>query len=256
MPILGEQGQDAKFQELCRSFGLEPSKIPQHVAIVMDGNGRWATKKGLPRVMGHKQGAESLREIIRACADFHVHYLSVYAFSTENWTRPAEEVGFLMKFFRELIAREIPKLHKEGVRVRILGDVEGLDKDLRDLVRYAHDTTEHNTVMQFNILLNYGSRAEMTSAVRRLSEDIASGVLASESVTEDVFSRYLYTADIPDPDIVIRPGGEHRLSNFLLWQSAYSEIFFLDTLWPDFDRAALAQVVSQFQTRTRRFGGV
>ncbi|MSR89307.1 MAG: isoprenyl transferase [Candidatus Margulisbacteria bacterium] len=256
MPILGEQGQDAKFQELCCSFGLEPSNIPQHVAIVMDGNGRWAAKKGLPRVMGHKQGAESLREVIRACADFHVHYLSVYAFSSENWTRPAEEVGFLMKFFRELIAREIPKLHKEGVRVRILGDVEGLDKDLRDLVRYAHETTENNTVMQFNILLNYGSRAEMTLAVKRLSNDIVAGVIAAESVTEDVFASYLYTVDIPDPDIVIRPGGEHRLSNFLLWQSAYSEVFFLDTLWPDFDRVALVQVVAQFQTRKRRFGGV
>jgi undecaprenyl diphosphate synthase len=222
---------------------------PQHIAIVMDGNGRWAKKRLLPRNMGHKQGVEALRRTVEGCIAFKVKYLSVYVFSTENWKRPAEEVGFLMALLKDLIKKEVQKLHKQAVKVRFLGDLTALDVDINEGISWAEDLTQSNTALQLNLMVNYGSKMELVKAAKQLQD-------SNQPISEEALSGALFTAGIPDPDILIRTGGDHRLSNFLLWQAAYSELFFLDMLWPDFTQDTLKNVIDAFHKRERRFGGL
>lgn len=237
-----------------KTLGLDPDIMPRHVAMIMDGNGRWAKKRFLPRIAGHKQGAEALRRSIKACAQLGIDHLSVYVFSTENWKRPKEEVSFLMNYFSELIHQETPELCKQGVRVKVLGDLADLSDTLRKNIDYIEKETENNTTVQLNMLLNYGSRREILQACENVV------ALSKENpnleVTEDLFSNQLYSKGIPDPDIMIRTGGDVRISNFLLWQLAYTECFFIETLWPDFDKETLISVIKIFQKRDRRFGGI
>jgi undecaprenyl diphosphate synthase len=227
---------------------------PNHVAVIMDGNGRWAKSRGLPRTAGHKKGADSLRTLLNACRDAGVHYLTIYAFSSENWKRPSDEVSDLMQLLRHYIERELDTLHENGVRLRFIGDLSLLDSAVRGSVDEAVNMTARNTDFNLTIALSYGSRQEIVRAVRALAGDIQSGKLQPEEVTEDMISAALDTADMPEPDLLIRTGGEQRLSNFLLWQSAYTEFYFTDTLWPDFDKAHFAQALDEYAKRERRYG--
>ena len=239
-----------------QQYKLDPEKIPAHVAIVMDGNGRWAKKRFLPRIMGHRSGAESLRTTIKTCVEFGISYLTVYVFSTENWKRPATEVSFLMGFLKQLVLQELPELKSQGVKIQFLGELSALADDLQNNIRIAQDETAHNTILTLNMMVNYGSRNEILHACKAMVRDAKNGTLDEASVTESVFSSYLYTKTIPDPDILIRTGGDIRISNYLLWQIAYSELFFLDSLWPDFNRDTLIKVLQEFQNRERRFGAL
>jgi undecaprenyl diphosphate synthase len=239
--------------EACHSNGIMPDRLPAHVAIVMDGNGRWAKKRFMPRVIGHKNGAESLRTAIETSATLGIRMLSVYAFSTENWKRPNDEVSFLMGFIKEMLVQETPKLHAQNIRIRILGDIKGLNESIQAQIKQSESITANNTRMQLNILINYGSRREIVQAVQAISQNPE---LSGDAITEETISDHLYTSGLPDPDILIRTGGDSRISNFLLWQCAYSELFFLDLLWPDFNRDAFISVLTQYQSRERRFGGL
>ncbi|MCR4805100.1 MAG: isoprenyl transferase [Clostridia bacterium] len=230
--------------------------IPQHIAIIMDGNGRWAKQRGQIRVQGHKAGMESLREIVRACSDLGVGCLTVYAFSTENWKRPADEVSGIFKLLVAYVARELKELQANNVRIRLLGDVSALPEDARRAAQEAQTSTADNTGLQFNIAINYGGRAEILRAVKAIAEKAAAGELDPASLTEEDFARELYTAGLPDPDLIIRTGGEMRLSNFLTWQSAYSELYVTDTYWPDFTPAKLNEAIESYGARERRFGGI
>jgi len=224
-----------------------PPRIPHHVAVVMDGNGRWATKRFLPRVAGHKQGVESLRRCVKACADRGVGVLTVFAFSSENWNRPPEEVSGLMSLMVGALAREVPRLSRDGVRLHFVGERGGLsDKLVAGLVS-AEEATAHNTRLVLNICFNYGGRWDIAQAAAKLAEQ-------GLPMTEMNMDRAMALAHVPDPDLFIRTGGEQRLSNFLLWQSAYAELFFSDKLWPEFDEAALDEAIAAFQSRERRFG--
>lgn len=240
-------------QSVYEEFNIDPQKLPQHVAIIMDGNGRWAKKRFLPRNAGHKEGAEALRKTIKACVELGIKYLSVYTFSTENWKRPELEVKFLMGFFNMLIRKELKELKKEGVRVRCLGLTAELNEELQKNIQIAETETAENTQLNLNLLLNYGSRREITEAVKQLAIDFKDN---PEAITETTISDYLYTAGQPDPDVLIRTSGEYRISNYMLWQIAYSEIFVLDTLWPEFNREKLIEVIQKYQNRDRRFGGL
>lgn len=222
----------------------------------MDGNGRWAKKRFMPRTVGHRQGAEALRAIIKACSELGIQHLSVYAFSTENWKRPPEEVQFLMGFLKEMLTRETPKLHKQQVKIKILGDVAALPPALQDQILKSETQTATNPGLQFNLLINYGARHEITQGIQAIVAAVQQGQLDPTSITDTTLSDYLYSRNIPDPDMLIRSGGDVRISNFLLWQCAYSELFFIDTLWPDFDRSQLIALIQAFQKRDRRFGGV
>lgn len=244
-----------KREETFKKYQLDPQKIPAHIAIVMDGNGRWAQKRFLPRNAGHKAGAESLRTTIKTCVELGIRYLTVYVFSTENWKRPKQEVDFLMNLLKELIVKEIPEMCREGARIRCLGAISDLPSDLQEGLAKAEKETMPNTEINIQLMINYGSRREISDACQKISQDIQSGIL-TEPVSEAIMSRYMYTSEIPDPEILIRTGGDIRVSNYLLWQMAYSELFFLDTLWPDFNRDALIKVVQSFQKRDRRFGGL
>jgi len=224
--------------------------VPRHVAIIMDGNGRWARKRGLPRLAGHRAGTENVRRTVRACLDFGVKVLSLYAFSTENWDRPVDEVRGLMMILEEVIGRETAALHKEGVAIRHVGRKEELSDSLRRKIQQAEDVTHNNSRMTLNIAFNYGGRREILDAVRRL---IADGVEVA-SLDEETFSRYLYTAGQPDPDLVIRTAGEMRLSNFLIWQASYAEYYSTSTCWPDFDREELHKALIAYAQRQRKFG--
>lgn len=255
MTIRGRDISSEQLAKLCAEHQLAPDELPQHVAIIMDGNGRWAAQRKKPRVFGHKQGAESLRSVIKACVEFNIKYLSVYAFSTENWRRPTDEVRFLMDFFVRLLNKEAHEMHRQGIRIRVLGDLSALASDLVEKIQWAESKTLANSVLQLNILLNYGSRHDILQAAQRLVSDVQSGYV-SEPITESVFSEYLYTNGIPDPDVLIRPGGENRLSNFMLWQLAYSELIFTEILWPDFDRDRLISMLQIYQQRHRRYGGL
>ncbi len=230
--------------------------MPAHIAIVMDGNGRWAKKRLMPRTIGHRQGAEALRSTIKACSELGVRYLSVYVFSTENWKRPPEEVQFLMGFLKEMLVKETPKLHQQDIKIKVLGDIAPLSRALQDQIQASEHQTKTNTGMQFNLLINYGSRHEITQGIQSIVSAVQSGELNPATIDDTTLSHHLYSKGIPDPDIIIRTGGDVRISNFLLWQCAYSELFFIDTLWPDFDRGKLVQLIQTFQTRDRRFGGV
>lgn len=229
---------------------------PQHVAIIMDGNGRWATMRGRPRLFGHHAGAKRVREIVEACPDLGVKYLTIFAFSTENWKRTQVEVAGLMSLFRRYIAKEARALFEEGVRVRFIGDRVRLDKKLQALMDELETLTAENDRVSLTIAINYGGRDEVARATKRLAEDVARGKLSPEDVNEETLPKYLDTCVLPDPDLVIRTSGEARISNFLLWQSAYAEYEFIDTLWPDFTCDVFTTLVARYGNRERRFGGV
>lgn len=227
---------------------LEP--VPTHIAVIMDGNGRWARQRGLPRLAGHKAGTENLREILRACVEFGVKILTIYAFSTENWGRPAEEVKGLMMILRDVIDRELEELKEEGVQIRHLGDLSRVAPDLQEKVLYAVEKTKDNDELILNVAFNYGGRAEILHAIREIVE----AGYAPDDITEELVSHYLYTGDLPDPDLIIRTSGELRLSNFLIWQSAYAEYYFPEVYWPDFNREELKKALIHYAQRDRRFG--
>lgn len=229
---------------------------PRHVAIIMDGNGRWATQKNKPRLFGHHAGAKRVREIVEACPDVGVKYLTIFAFSTENWKRTQNEVAGLMSLFRRYISREAQALLKENVQVRFIGDRMKLDDKLVSLMDDLELLTSHCTGVNLTIAINYGGRDEVARAAQRLAHDVAAGRLAPQQVNEETLPRYLDTYVLPDPDLVVRTSGEARISNFLLWQSAYAEYEFIDTLWPDFSAAEFARLTQSYSTRDRRFGAV
>lgn len=229
---------------------------PAHVAIIMDGNGRWAKARGLPRLAGHRAGVEALRRTVRAAPDLGISYLTVYAFSSENWSRPKSEVSDLMGLLKLFIRRDLAELHQNGVRVRIIGDKAGLQPDIRGLLEDAEALTAANDALTLVIAFNYGGRDEIVRAARRLAAAALRGEIAVEAIDADLFGGTLDTADIPDPDLVIRTSGELRLSNFLPWQAAYSELVFLPCYWPEFGRDHLAEAIRDFAGRERRFGGL
>lgn len=239
---------------------IDQNRIPAHVAIIMDGNGRWAKKKGLPRLAGHNAGMLAMKEIVKASSVLGIKYLTVYAFSTENWKRSKEEVGGIFKLLVKYVDSELSELHENNVKVKVLGDYSVIPKIAVERLEKSLETTANNTGLQFNIALNYGSRAEIVRAVSRIYEDIRKGALEEETeISEELISRYLYTGDengnIPDPDLITRTSGEERLSNFMLWQSAYSEFAFTDVFWPDFSPAEYERLIEAYQNRDRRFGG-
>ncbi len=231
-------------------------EAPRHVAVIMDGNGRWAAARGLPRREGHRRGVEALRQTVRAAGELGVQFLTIFSFSAENWSRPASEIRDLMGLLRLFIRHDLHELHRSNVRVRIIGEREGLDREISSLLEEAEELTHRNTGLVLVVAFNYGARQEIARAARRIAQDAASGKLDPASVTVETVARYLDASDIPDPDLIIRTSGEQRLSNFLLWQSAYSELVFVPTYWPDFDRAALENAIAEFCRRERRFGGL
>lgn len=230
--------------------------VPKHVAIILDGNGRWAKSKGMPRNYGHTQGARNVEKICECAYNMGIEYLTVYAFSTENWSRPKDEVDALMKLLRSYMKNCLRDASKNNMRVRVIGDRNGLDKDLQEQIRNLEEATVNNTGLNFTVALNYGSKDEMLRAMNRIKNDFADGTLKDCEITEELFSSYLDTKDIPDPDLLIRTSGEQRLSNYLLWQLAYSEFYFTDVHWPDFSKEELAKAVESYSNRHRRFGGV
>jgi undecaprenyl diphosphate synthase len=228
------------------------ARVPRHVAIIMDGNGRWAARRGLPRVEGHQHGTDNIRRITFAAGELGIEYLTLWAFSTENWRRPAEEIDGIMRILGEAIERETEELHRQGARLRHIGSLEGLSPELRDSVLAAIELTRYNTRLTLTLAFNYGGRQEMLSAIKQM---LADGI-NPDDLTEEMISSYLFTADMPDPDLIVRTSGEYRLSNFLLWQSAYSELLFTPVLWPDFGPDDLRHCVEEFGRRERRFGHV
>jgi undecaprenyl diphosphate synthase len=236
----------------------EPSrpKPPRHVAIIMDGNGRWATARGLPRVAGHRRGAEAVRRTVTAATELGIEYLTLFGFSSENWKRPIQEVDDLMGLLRHYLRGEIAELHDNGVRLRIIGRRERLPVDIVTLITNSEELTRKNERLQLTVALSYGGRDEIASAARQIAEAVRAGKLAPDEIDEACFARYLFTAGLPDPDLLIRTSGEQRISNFLLWQTAYSEFVFTETLWPDFSKDDLKQAVEDFNGRERRYGAV
>ncbi len=228
----------------------------QHVAIIMDGNGRWAHSRGLPRNMGHRRGVEAVREAVRAAGELGIQYLTLFAFSSENWRRPQDEVAELMGLLKHFIRRDLADLHKEGVRVRVIGARDNLSDDIRALLEEAESLTRDNQRQTLVVAFNYGARDEVARAMRRIAEKFAAGEVPLEALTPDYLDAHLDTAGIPDPDLIIRTSGELRLSNFLLWQAAYSEFVFLPCLWPDFDRKAFEGAIADYLSRDRRYGGL
>jgi undecaprenyl diphosphate synthase len=234
----------------------ELADCPRHVAIIMDGNGRWAAGRGLPRGEGHRRGVEALRRVVRGAGELGVQYLTIFSFSSENWSRPATEIGDLFGLLRRFIRNDLAELHRDGVRVRIIGERHGLESDIIGLLTEAEDLTRNNTRMTLVVAFNYGSRQEIARAAQRLAAEVAAGTRKAEEITEEAIEQKLDTADIPDPDLIIRTSGEQRLSNFLMWQAAYSELVFVPMHWPDFDKAALREAIEEFSRRERRFGGL
>lgn len=233
---------------------IDHKRLPKHIAIIMDGNGRWANKRALPRFFGHKAGVEAIRDIVRTCSDLNIKILTVYAFSTENWKRPTDEVSYLMNLLVEYLKKEIQELNKNNVKIKILGDIDPLPEKTREEVQKAINLTSSNKGLQFNIALNYGGRAEIINACKAIAEDYKQGKLTLDSIDEQMISDHLFTAGDLEPDLIIRTSGEKRLSNFLLWQSAYSELVFTDVMWPDFDIKQLEKAIIEYQDRDRRFG--
>jgi undecaprenyl diphosphate synthase len=228
----------------------------RHIAIIMDGNGRWAAARGLPRTAGHKQGIEALRRTVKAASDLGVEVLTVYSFSTENWSRPKAEVSFLLQLFRRFVSQDVAELHTTGVRIRMIGIREGLDKTIIKLIEDAERLTADNKGMTLVVAFNYGGRQEILGAVQKLAVDVADGKLRPEAISMESVAAKLDTAEWPDPDLLIRTGGEERISNFLLWQCAYTEFVFIDEYWPDFDKTILDRSIEDFRGRERRFGGL
>jgi undecaprenyl diphosphate synthase len=235
---------------------LSPSTVPAHVAIIMDGNGRWANARGLPRAMGHRKGVEAVREAVRTAGECGVSYLTLFAFSSENWNRPESEVSDLMGLLKTFIRRDLAVLHKQNVRIRVIGDRENLSGDILPLLLEAEDTTRANTGITLVIAFNYGSRDEIARAMRALAADVAAGRLDAGDITPERIGASLDTSGIPDPDLIIRTSGEERLSNFLLWQAAYAELMFIPDFWPDFSRETFLSALSRYAMRERRFGGL
>ncbi|HET6389478.1 isoprenyl transferase [Hyphomicrobium sp.] len=236
-----------------RSAVLVP---PRHVAIIMDGNGRWARERGLPRALGHRQGVEAVRRAVRAAIELKITYLTIFSFSSENWKRPVEEIDDLMGLMKRFIRRDLAELHEAGVCIRVIGQRQHVDSELTTLIDEAVELTRNNDVLTLVIAFNYGSRSEIAGAARKLAEEVAAGTLAPSDITVERIANALDTSGIPDPDLLIRTSGEMRLSNFLLWQTAYSEFVFLDCYWPDFDKAAFEVAIDEFRSRERRFGGL
>jgi len=230
--------------------------LPRHIAVIMDGNGRWAQKRGLPRTAGHKAGAETFRTIATYCKDLGMDYLTVYAFSTENWKRPKAEVDAIMSLLDQYLHESIEKMARDRIRLKFFGDTSVLSPKLQKLIEETDEITRHIEGFQANICLNYGGRDEIVRAARQFARECVAGERKPEDMTEALFPSYLWSAGIPDPELLIRPGGEVRISNYLLWQIAYSEIYVTDTLWPDFDAKALDEAIAWYQTRDRRFGGL
>lgn len=230
--------------------------VPRHVAIIMDGNGRWAAERGLPRSMGHRAGVEAVRRTVKAAGEIGVSYLTLYSFSSENWSRPADEISDLMGLMKRFIRRDLAELHKSNVRIVIIGERTHVGPDMLALLDEAQQLTATNTGLTLVIAFNYGARFEIAEAARRLARQVASGELSAEDITPDMLGANLSTAGIPDPDLLIRTSGEERLSNFLLWQAAYAELMFVDTYWPDFGHEALEAAISEYHGRDRRFGGL
>lgn len=230
--------------------------VPQHIAVIMDGNGRWAKKRGLPRTAGHKVGAETFRTIATYCKNIGVKYFTVYAFSTENWKRSTEEVTGIMNLLRSYLSNCVERASKDGLRIRVIGDRSALDADIVEMLEHAERETAKFDKLDFTIALNYGGRDELRRTMTKLAKQVQEGTLAPEAITEDVIAKHLDTADLPDPDLLIRTSGELRLSNYLIWQLAYAEFYFTDTLWPDFDKESLKEVIRYYNGRERRFGGV
>lgn len=235
---------------------LSPDNIPHHVAVIMDGNGRWAKKRGMPRIVGHQNGMKAVKRAAIAADELGIKILTMYAFSTENWKRPKDEVDFLMKLPQEFLAIELEELIEKNVRVTMMGHPEDLPSHTLEAMKEAVSKTEDNDGLVLNFALNYGSRKEITECVKALGRDIGAGILRPEDITEEMVGTRLFSGDLPDPDLLIRTSGELRLSNFMLWQLAYSELFFTDILWPEFTGEHLRQAVAEYQHRTRRYGGL
>ena len=235
----------------------ENQELPLHIAIIMDGNGRWAKKRGLPRSLGHKAGVDALKEIVKYSSKLGIGILTVYAFSTENWSRPKEEVDYLINnLLVEFLRKEINELHKNGVKLKILGDISPLPDNTKDEIARALEITNNNKGLQFNIALNYGGRSEIVLAFRKIAEIILNGSINPKEINEDLIAKNLYTAGDKDPDLIIRTSGEERISNFLIWQGAYSELYFSKVLWPDFKKENLMEAINEYQNRDKRFGGL
>lgn len=233
--------------------GLAP---PRHVAIIMDGNGRWANRRGLPRTIGHRMGVEALRRTVQAAIEFGIPYLTIYTFSSENWSRPASEVNELMGMMKRFVRKDLAELHRNGVKVRVIGEREGIDPELLALIEEAEGLTAANDRLTLVVAFNYGSRFEIAKAARKLAEKAARGAIDPATITPETFAAELDTSGIPDPDLVIRTSGEIRLSNFLLWQAAYAELVFMDAYWPEFGRELFAQALAEYRSRDRRYGGL
>lgn len=236
--------------------GFDPTKMPRHVAVIMDGNGRWAKARGLPRTAGHKAGVERVRELVRNASELGIDYVTLYAFSSENWSRPKQEVSDLMGLLKLFIRRDLDELRRNNVRIRIVGCRDTVQDDIGTLLAEAEDKTAGNTGATLLIAFNYGSRNELVRAARKIAAKVAAGEFAADDITEDMLTDHLDTAGVPDPDLIIRTSGELRLSNFLLWQAAYSELVFLPCFWPDFDKNAFHEALAEFARRERRFGAV
>jgi len=234
----------------------DPTPGPNHVAIIMDGNGRWAKARGLPRVAGHRRGADAVRRVVRGAGELGIPILTLFAFSTENWTRPADEVNDLMGLLRHYLRNELDELRRNGARLRVIGNREGLASDIVRDISDAESLTRGNSRIDVNICINYGARAEILQAIRSLARQVAAGELSADRIDEDCFESELLTSGVPDPDLLIRTSGEQRISNFMLWQCAYAELVFVDTLWPDFGKDHLEQAIAEFRRRERRYGGV
>ncbi len=238
------------------SVAPEFAVLPQHLGVIMDGNGRWATSQGKPRNEGHRAGVEALRRLVACAVEFEIEYLTIFSFSSENWARPADEINAILGLMKRFVASDISKFVAHNVRVRILGRREGLSKPILQMIEQAESRTEHCTGLQLNVAFNYGGRQEITDAVRALAQDVQSGKISPEDIDEAAIAEKLYTAQMPDPDLIFRSSGEVRLSNFLLWQAAYAEFVFFDEFWPEFNRDIFVRIMEEFSGRKRRFGGV
>lgn len=252
MPLVQATGTDKKHQDKLKAAGA----IPRHIAVIMDGNGRWAKRRSLPRIAGHNEGVNSVRDIVEACGQIGVEYLTLYAFSTENWKRPKDEVSLLMRLLLKALRDERDRLHQNEVRLRAIGDIAALPQDIQDELRNASEMMKDNTGLTLILALSYSGRWDLVRAQKRMAEDVAAGVLRPEAITEDTIREYLSTSEFPYPDLLIRTSREHRISNFLLWELAYSEMMFADEHWPDFRRKQLYAAVADYQKRERRFGMV
>ncbi|MBD9048294.1 MAG: isoprenyl transferase [Ruminococcus sp.] len=230
--------------------------LPEHIGIIMDGNGRWAKKRSLPRSVGHREGAKTFRKITRYCSDIGIKYLTVYAFSTENWKRPQDEVSALMKLFKSYLNEALEDFKDDSIVVKFIGDKSHFSEDLQNLMIENEESSKDRDGMVLNIAMNYGSRDEIVRAVKNISLDVKAGKLDADKIDEELFSNYLYTAGQPDPDLIIRPSGEYRISNFMLWQAAYTEFVIMNKLWPDFEKSDLDEAINIYSQRNRRFGGV